>query len=67
MNPRRQPLGVDDASVAARKRARDEIRLAEIQAKIRALSIVSTDRHNLAARYSALVTLEALLLERVAG
>jgi hypothetical protein len=46
---------------------RDKVRLAEVQEKLRRLSIVSRDDFNLPARHTALVALEAILLERVTG
>lgn len=46
---------------------RDKARLVEVRGKIRQLSVVSRDDFNLPARYTALVALEAILLERVTG
>jgi hypothetical protein len=43
----------------------DEARLAEVQDKIEGLYVARGDGFNLPARYRALVTLEAMLLERV--
>jgi hypothetical protein len=44
---------------------RDQRRLAEIRAKIEALSVISRDSFNIPARRSSLVKLEAILLQRV--
>ena len=58
--PTSRSKGVDSSSLT-----RDERRLVDVRSKIRALSVVSTDRLNLPERYRALVALEAILVQRV--